>query len=401
MEEQKDTAEEMQAADSEQKKSFSDLLSELKAMGWKKALRAYSRHLAIILILFVAAIGAGAGWDVLPAIRTNSNPAARDDIPSSAVTSTATNSTSIGIEQLPAFNTSLAAAGGLVRIPNLQTVFPTRERMEIVNYVVQAGDSLYGIAEKYGLRPHTILWGNYSELGGDVHSLKPGQELNVLPVDGVLHTYNEGESLKGIADAYNVDVKAIIDWPGNNLDPAINVDIPELPGGMVLVVPAGTGEVVDMTGGQITRTNPASASILGPGACPAVYDGAVGTNTFIFPTVERWVSGFEYDPVLHPALDFAGSEGNALYASDSGVIVYAGWNNYGYGNVIVIDHGNGWQTLYAHMAYIPSSIYCGLSVYQGAVIGPLGNTGNSTGPHLHFEMRSATYGKVNPWLYLQ
>jgi murein DD-endopeptidase MepM/ murein hydrolase activator NlpD len=307
----------------------------------------------------------------------------------------------IGIEDLPAYSTEQASGGSIIRLANLHTIFPTRERMEIIKYVVQQGDSLYGIAEKFGLKPHTILWGNFAALEGNVHALSPGQELNILPIDGVLHDYNEGETLSGIADFYGVDESEILDWPGNNLDPSsMSSDASGIPEGTALVVPGGKGEVVDMTGGQITRANPAVASILGPGACPTVYDGPVGTGTFIYPTVERYLSGFDYDPFLHPALDFAGGEGNAIYASDTGVIVYAGWNNWGYGNVIVIDHGNGWQTLYAHMAYIPSSVYCGMGVYQGAVIGPLGNTGNSSGAHLHFEMRNQSYGKVNPWNFL-
>jgi murein DD-endopeptidase MepM/ murein hydrolase activator NlpD len=82
-----------------------------------------------------------------------------------------------------------------------------------------------------------------------------------------------------------------------------------------------------------------------------------------------------------------------------GVIVYSGWNDWGYGNVVVIDHGYGWQTLYAHMSKINAE--CGMSVYQGDVIGLYGSTGNSTGPHLHFEMLHEEYGKVNPWDFLR
>ena len=80
------------------------------------------------------------------------------------------------------------------------------------------------------------------------------------------------------------------------------------------------------------------------------------------------------------------------------MVVYSGWNDYGYGNLIVIDHGNGWQTYYAHLETIYAQ--CGQSVYQGDQIALMGITGNSTGPHLHFEMRSDTYGKVDPLLYM-
>jgi murein DD-endopeptidase MepM/ murein hydrolase activator NlpD len=87
-----------------------------------------------------------------------------------------------------------------------------------------------------------------------------------------------------------------------------------------------------------------------------------------------------------------------MWASDSGVIVYAGWNNFGYGNIVVIDHGNGWQTLYAHMDTI--GVGCGQSVFQGTPIGTIGSTGASSGSHIHFEMLHDDYGKVNPWDFL-
>jgi murein DD-endopeptidase MepM/ murein hydrolase activator NlpD len=79
-------------------------------------------------------------------------------------------------------------------------------------------------------------------------------------------------------------------------------------------------------------------------------------------------------------------------------VVYAGWSNYGYGYLIVIDHGTGWQSAYAHLSGV--GVYCGQSVAQGDVIGALGSTGNSSGPHLHFELLSSIYGKVNPWDFL-
>ena len=98
----------------------------------------------------------------------------------------------------------------------------------------------------------------------------------------------------------------------------------------------------------------------------------------------------------HRGIDLAGNEGEGVYATDAGVVVYSGWNNYGYGNMIMIDHGNGWQSLYAHL----SGIYrgCGVSVGQGEGIGAIGSTGRSSGAHLHFELMAGT--KVNPWDYL-
>jgi murein DD-endopeptidase MepM/ murein hydrolase activator NlpD len=128
-------------------------------------------------------------------------------------------------------------------------------------------------------------------------------------------------------------------------------------------------------------------------------DGAVGTGAFIWPTVNHILSGYDYSPSTnHFGIDIAGALGNAVYAADNGVVVYAGWNDWGYGNVIVIDHDGGWQTLYAHLSAL--NVGCGYSVYQGDVIGAIGSTGNSSGPHLHFEMLNESYGKVNPWNFL-
>jgi murein DD-endopeptidase MepM/ murein hydrolase activator NlpD len=140
------------------------------------------------------------------------------------------------------------------------------------------------------------------------------------------------------------------------------------------------------------------ASVLGPGACSTVADGAVGAGVFIWPANSHFLSGFDYAPgANHRGIDIDGNTGDGVYAVDNGVVVYAGWNNWGYGNVVVINHGNGWQTLYAHLSAY--NVGCGQSVYQTNVIGAIGSTGNSTGSHLHFEMMyNGT--KVNPWDYL-
>lgn len=363
--------------------------------GWRAALQRYAYHAAFLALL---ALGAWIGH--LSGATLKADAAAGPTQQPETAVATPGAEEAVTLADLPAYEPKLPGMASLTRIIDLHTDMSTRQRLDIIKYQVQQGDSVFGIAEKFDLKPETILWGNNAVLKDNPHALKPGQELNILPVDGTLHEWSEGETLTGVADYFDVSTEAIIDWPGNDLDMDIDLQNPDIQAGVSLVVPGGHRELVSWTGGQISRSNPAVAKILGPGACPAVYDGPIGTGVFIYPTVCHYLSGFDYDPVVHPAVDFAGAEGAPIYASDSGVVVYAGWNNWGYGNVIVLDHGNGWQTLYAHMAYIPSNIYCGLGVYQGAVIGPLGNTGNSTGPHLHFEMRNELYGKVNPWNFL-
>lgn len=288
---------------------------------------------------------------------------------------------------------------GIPRLASLDTVVPNRPRVDLDSYTVQQGDNLFGIAEQFGISPQSVLWANLAVLDDNPNFLQPGQVLAIMPTNGTLHDYRAGESLQDIADFYETDANLILEWPGNNLDPyETDIDNPEIPDGTALIVPGGSRELKDWGPPAITRDNPAVAAYYGDGACGAISEGAVGNGTFVWPTVAKYLSGFDYNPPLHPAIDIAGAEGNAIYAVDSGVVVYAGWSNSGYGNLLVIDHGNGWQSAYAHLITI--AVWCGQSVSQNEVVAALGNTGNSSGPHLHFELYSSIYGKVNPWNYL-
>lgn len=301
---------------------------------------------------------------------------------------------------MPSFEQNQSALSrGIQRAAVIHTTIPTRSRVDVLKYTVVSGDSLFAIADNFGLKPETILWGNFDTLNDNPHTLQPGQELNILPVNGTYHQWREGESLYRVAEYYGVDPLEIVQYPGNHLDIYdFDLDNPSFEIGQMLIVPGGERELVDYGPPAITRDNPAIASTYGPGHCGTIYTGAVGVGVFLWPTAERWLSGYDYTPPIHPAIDIAGSIGNQVWASDSGVIVYAGWSNYGYGNLLVVDHGNGWQTLYAHLNNI--FVGCGQSVFQGDVIGGLGSTGNSSGPHLHFEM--IYFGaKVNPWNFLQ
>jgi hypothetical protein len=290
---------------------------------------------------------------------------------------------------------------GISRLALIHTTIPSRPRTEIITYTIQKGDTIFGIAEMFGLKPETILWGNYYTLLDDPHNINPGVVLNIMPMDGTYHKWSEGEGLNGVSHGYHVTPDVIVNWPGNHLDPTTLGDYahPSIEPGTMLFVPGGSRDYVTWSAPRISRSNPGVAKILGPGSCGMIVDGAVGTGTFIWPANNHWLSGYDYSPSTnHFGIDIAGSLGDAVYAADNGVIVYAGWNNWGYGNVIVIDHDGGWQTLYAHLSVL--NVGCGQSVYQGDVIGYFGSTGNSSGPHLHFEMLNETYGKVNPWNFL-
>jgi hypothetical protein len=297
----------------------------------------------------------------------------------------------------------LLAAGdlsskGITRTTNMHTTIPTRPRVDVITYTVETGDTLFSIADSFAIKPETLLWGNFETLEDNPHLLRPEQVLNILPIDGTYYQWAEGDSLQTVADFFDVDPMEIISYPGNRFDltettpQTANIDI-----GSWLIVPGGKRAIKDWGPPAISRSNPASARYYGAGHCGSVYEGAIGSSTFVWPTIAHSISGYGYNPGVHPAIDIAGGEGTPVFATDSGVVVYAGWSNYGYGNLVVIDHGNGWQSAYAHLSSY--GVSCGQSVFQGGGIGGVGNTGNSYGAHLHFEL---VYGgaKINPLDFL-
>ena len=299
----------------------------------------------------------------------------------------------------PLSQSNRGSTSGISRLANISTSIPSRPRVDVDTYEVQAGDNLFDIAERYALRPETVLWGNYEVLRDNPQFMQPGQILNILPTDGVYYQWLEGDNLISVADFFGVEPGAILEWPGNGFD-LFDVDLsnPPIDVGTWLIVPGGLRELKDWGPPAITRANPAAAQYYGAGYCGSVYEGAVGTGVFVWPTVSTQISGYNYNLGIHPGLDIAGAEGNAVFATDSGVVVYSGWSEYGYGYLIVLDHGNGWQSAYAHLSGV--GVTCGQSVAQATSIGNVGNTGNSSGSHLHFEMRSELYGKVNPWNFI-
>lgn len=281
------------------------------------------------------------------------------------------------------------------RQADVHTLIPERPRYEITKYVVEDKDTLFGIAEKFNLKPETILWGN-SALADNPNILSKGQELNILPIDGALRIVQDGDTVEKIARAFHGTVDEIVAFPGNNLDP----DDPQLIKGQPIIIPGGWRDSVvwQLPTPPSRKTTGKGWANSEPGACAGPFSGPVGAGAFVWPANNHFLSGTDYMPVGHPGIDIAAGMGAPIYASDTGVIVFAGWSTRGYGNLVIVDHGNGWQTAYAHLSQI--NVNCGGSIYQGQLLGLSGSTGNSTGAHLHFEMRSDIYGRVNPWLYL-
>jgi len=299
----------------------------------------------------------------------------------------------------PAFSTE-GQNSGVVREPEISftTSSQVEDRDQITTYTVQAGDTIFGIAEEFGLTPETVLWSNRYIIGDTPDGLVVGVELYILPVDGLYHQWSEGEGLNGVAEFYGVDPDVIVNYPLNGLDPETvgNYANPNIEPGTMLVVPGGIRPTVSWV---VARDEAASgSSYLGPGVCGGIIYGNVGTGTFTWPTTATWLSGYDYTPPVHNGLDFDGDFGSPIYASDSGVVVYSGWSDRGYGNLIVIDHDDGWQSFYAHLMD-GTLIPCGSNVQKGQLIASMGSTGKSSGPHLHFELR-LNGSPMNPWQYL-
>lgn len=289
---------------------------------------------------------------------------------------------------LPSLTASLPVAG-VPRLAMLDTRFPNRPEVNIRTYTVKQGDTAWSIAENYDLQPETILWGNES-LSADAGSLTIGDELNILPVDGVLHTVHEGETLEQIAARHGVGVEAIVEFIGNRFDLFPPYEIQP---GQQLIVPGGSNPVV--------WQEPGPAVVPGMGRkSPGLYSGPLvnmGTGYFIWPITTQIVLTQDFWGA-HPAIDLDTYPRQPIFASDGGTVIFSGWSDTGYGNLVIIDHGNGYWTYYAHNT--ANLVQVGQGVFQGQQIAESGSTGNSTGDHLDFRVRVDGGSFLNPMDFL-
>jgi murein DD-endopeptidase MepM/ murein hydrolase activator NlpD len=283
----------------------------------------------------------------------------------------------------------------LIRIANIDTNVPEGVRQYAVKYTVQPGDSLFIIAKIYGVTAESILWANYDLLNDDPTFLKEGWVLTIPPTNGIYYKWKVGDTVEKIAEKYYADPEDIITWPGNHLDVS-NPNAESLVD-INVMIPGGYRDVVSwIVPVDFAPRSGASKSIAGPGGCITPETGPVGTQYFQWPTSATYLSGFDFMS-YHLGIDIAAAEGTPVYASDTGTVVYAGWNDTGYGNLVAIDHNNGYKSIYAHLNSI--SVQCGQEIYSGSPIGMSGNTGKSTGGHLHFEIRLGSQ-YINPWQIL-
>ncbi len=332
------------------------------------------------------------------------------------------------------------SAGQQLTIPGAET---TEDSTGEVTYVVKRGDSLYRISLVFGVSVDTLLATN--RLSG-ANAIYPGLVLRIPAPDQVeeenyeqvTHTVRAGQTLSEIAIMYDTSVDRIV--AANDLvNPArlsigqvLNIPAPGAtarPEGVVTAtvhrVQAGEtlteiairygvathtlavangltttaelvpGQELSIPDAQIGINSVAYASV-GEGLCEDVELQGTGTGYFARPVTEYALTQGFYS--THTAVDLAYELGTPVSAADGGTVVFSGWNPTGYGNLVILDHGNGWRTYYAHLDAIFSG--CGDWVGRGDILGELGNTGNSSGPHLHFEMlRFGT--AVNPVGYIR
>jgi len=251
-------------------------------------------------------------------------------------------------------------------------------------YTIQSGDTVSGIAKKYGISVNTILWANDLTARS---TLRLGQELTILPVTGVLHTVKKGETLGAIAKQYDTDLDKIL--AANRVQSASQIRI-----GETLVIPDGKPPVA------VRQAAPRPPPVLGnvrdvfKPPPEGVAGQAAASGKLAWPTDQHLIN--QYFHTGHPGLDINGNLSNHTYATDDGIVTFSGWNSGGYGNMILIDHGNGMVTRYGHHSKLYVKV--GDHVTKGQVIGQIGSTGHSTGPHLHFELY-VNGRRVNPLGY--
>ncbi len=263
---------------------------------------------------------------------------------------------------------------GTVEIDPLTQV-SDKPRAEVLNYPVEDGDTLSTIAKKFGVDTDSIKW-----LNKDVNEkrLKPGVTLKIPPVTGVVHVVKNGETIYSIAKKYNVSAQAIVDFPFNEFS---NDETFALAIGQQITVPDG-----EMPDEPILSPRSNLANILTPNA-----GNISATGKWLWPAAGTIT---QYYKPWHKGVDIANHSGGPILAADAGTVIVAGWpDNTGYGNRVVLDHGNGYKTLYAHMSKI--AVVAGQTVKRGDKLGDMGSTGRSTGTHLHFEIRTGK-GNADP-----
>jgi len=274
------------------------------------------------------------------------------------------------------YSPSSALAAYSEEAQNVATIESAHPRGEIVEYVVRQGDTVSSIANKFGVSIDTVIWANKIK---SVTKIKPGDRLKVPPVTGIIHKVQRGETIYSIAKKYQANAQPIVDFPFNTF---ANDETFALAVGQSLIIPDGI----------MPKVKPVA---------PPTYIAqkevtvSAGEGTFIWPTSGKVSQRYTW---YHRAIDIANKNAPSVVAAAGGKVASVIHSRVGYGNHIVVDHGNGYQTLYGHLARI--QVKAGQAVSSGQAIGQMGSTGRSTGIHLHFEVFK-NGAKLNPLTVLQ
>ena len=335
------------------------LLRGIRAgVGDGSLLHRYALHLVVVFlavaVVTISQITIPEVDLVLPA------PTPPSELGTQSVTVPMTNSvpvTNRGVNRLISSNTLRFPA------PVPHTTIAERERMQVITYTVQPNDNVWVIAQGFGLKAETVLWAN-PQVEKLPDLLSVGQKLIIPPLDGIYYTVSAGDTLEKLAKNYQITVDKIVSFKPNGL-----VEPYTLIPGQKIMLPDGRKKVVP------TNYYPMTFVGRAPKGAPT------GSGRFAWPThgylSQRYWSG-------HLGIDIANSKGTPILAADDGYVRLAGRDTYGYGNQVVIDHGNGYLTRYAHLEKV--LVKAGDTVKKNQKIGTMGNTGRSTGPHLHFEI---------------
>ena len=341
----------------------------------------YSKWLVVSVFIFLAisVIPVTANADIFSAISNlfSGNPSSQQTVSVSGDL----NSQNLPLLQNSTnFNSSAAIGGGDILVADdeallsnsgpsgtLADVSNSGSTGQISRYTVRKGDTLSSIAKMFGISVNTIIWAN----NVTARSITAGNALVILPVSGIVHTVAKDDTLQSIAKKYKADPTEIAQFNGLDVGSPLSV-------GDSVIIPDGEGSIINPN------------SLLGPRQAP--YEPYLGDGGPNYPGYYvRPLAGGVKTQGLHGwnAIDIGTPVGTQIYAAAPGEIIISkssGWNG-GYGRYIAISHPNGTETVYGHLS--ANYVNVGDAVYQGETIGLSGNTGNSTGPHLHFEVRGA------------
>ena len=285
------------------------------------------------------------------------------------------------------------------------TIIPDRPREGMEEYAVVQGDTIDDIALRFNLQPETIAWSNPRQY---VQLLRTGVTLNIPPEDGVyIAAQGQIDTLADYAARYEVSVEAIVNHEVNRAIAGMSADtIP--PSGTTIFFPGGQGEDIVWQAEILVENSGGSSGVGGggggtptvrfqpgdPGDCGAVPIGGGTLWTNPVPSGYQITQGFA--PIAHPGIDLAAGEGTPIVAANGGYVIFAGWNSYGYGNMVALIHGPN-MTVYGHMQNGSITVGCGQWVDAGQRIGGMGCTGRCSGTHLHFEIRGGpAYSPLSP-----